>query len=1306
MTPIMTPTEASEEAVRRIRTLEENGSDVLDLGDLPLGELPREITQLKGLRVLILGNCVFDRERDALRVAQKRLATPRPLKTLNGLERLEELRHLDLSRLTFLCSLGEIASLTSLSSLKLNRCTGLKSLPELTKLTSLTSLDLGGCSGLESLPELGSLASLTSLSLSGCTGLETLHELQELTSLTSLDLAGWASLTALPALSRPSLLTSLNLSGCTGLKALPDLGSLTSLTSLTLSGCTGLQSLPELAALTSLTSLSLSGCTALRTLPKLEELTSLTSLDLSGWTSLTGFPKLRKPTLLTSLNLSGCTGLKSLPHLETLTSLRSLQARGCTGLKSLPGLGKLTSLTSLQLGGCTGLQSLPELGTLTALRSLNLNGCTALESLRELGNLTSLTSLGLSGCTKLKDIPGIERMTALNTLDLRGSTALEELPGLRKATSLKVLLLGGCTGLKRLPDMGELTSLESLNLSGWTDLTALPKLAMPTSLTSLDLTGCTSFRVTPELATLTALRVLGLESCGKLGSLAPLKPLIDHLSRLALFGSSFSDLPVELCGSRGGENVLGAVRAHLKALDEQGSQVDRECKLLLLGDGRVGKTSLAKLLLGEPHDPEESSTHGIRLWTWAPKLRLEGDSERAPVRINVWDFGGQDLYHNTHRLFVSSRAVFVLVRDVLGCLEPTSDASVAYVDKRRPLSYWLDQIHSLHRDPQILIVRNKTDLDDRVGPQVPDWRCEVPAKYRHFPSVELSASGRFLADIRALKEELARAVARELGPAGRRTFGKGRWRVKEAIRKLQVENDRLIRQGEAPSRPVLSIDDYRALVGALCAGTADAQDPGHLLRYLHDTGVIYHRYGLFHDSVIVEQRWAIDGIYSLFNRDSCHDRLLQTRGRFRRSQLHAWQWEKCNYTEEQEHLFLSFMRSCRICFRLLKATESAHGEPTYVAPYYLPDRALIEDEVALLLEPFDREPVISGTVAHEFLGESIMGGFLYKLGDLFSRSALLWKNGAAFLARGGSVAATVDWMPLGKQSFGGRLRICVFGDPVPAPNLFMAIRLTFQFQPSFPEDARFVVEANADIKARREELESRRVGVDLEPPPRLEAVGSRIAISRATDDDEDRGIATLPRLLYEELERRRADGAPYGVLIDEGQHRYSRIRPLMDELAASDFVFVFLSRRYLHSKYCLYELMRLFEAGSAGEFNKERIKMLRYPSARFADGSVDQDKLEESWVKDAEVFEARLRLRDFRPLLYPALAQARDECHPWYEFVIDAGRRLAFTSALRDTIYEELDTPPRYPPSEQEIACLRTRVQKWANEAEQRLSRG
>jgi hypothetical protein len=51
------------------------------------------------------------------------------------------------------------------------------------------------------------------------------------------------------------------------------------------------------------------------------------------------------------------------------------------------------------------------------------------------------------------------------------------------------------------------------------------------------------------------------------------------------------------------------------------------------------------------------STHGIEL----TETRLELESFPEPVRLNLWDFGGQEIYHGAHTLFLQGQAVFLVL---------------------------------------------------------------------------------------------------------------------------------------------------------------------------------------------------------------------------------------------------------------------------------------------------------------------------------------------------------------------------------------------------------------------------------------------------------------------------------------------------------------------------------------------------------------------------------------------------------------------------------------------------------------------
>ena len=610
---------------------------------------------------------------------------------------LTALTELDLSD-TQLTSLPDwLGNLTALTSLNLSRTRLTSWVESVGNLTALTELDLSRTQ-LTSLPDwLGNLTALTSLNLNG-TRLTSLPEsVGNLTALTELDLSR-TQLTSLPDwLGNLTALTSLNLNG-TQLTSLPEsVGNLAALTSLLLGG-TQLTSLPEsVGNLTALTSLNLSR-TQLTSLPDwLGNLTALTSLNLNG-TQLTSLPEsVGNLAALTSLLLGG-TQLTSLPEsVGNLTALAELDLSR-TQLTSLPeSVGNLAALTSLLLGG-TQLTSLPEsVGNLTALAELDLSGTQLTSWPESLGNLTTLTSLNLGNY----HVPGLPDLMAagvsMRTRKLFSSSTLPDssiradstdncltsLPDwIGNLTALTSLDLSG-TRLTSLPEsVGNLTALTELDLSG-TRLTSLPEsVGNLTALTELDLSGTRLTSLPESVGNLTALTELDL-SRTQLTSLPESVGNLTALRSLLIAGNPLRSPLLEIA-----EDGTPAVKAYLSLLMDQAAEL-WVSKLLVVGEGAVGKTSLVKSLVGDEYDKDEPTTHGIRI----SDVELD-NPVRSDVRMHLssWDFGGQDIYHATHQFFLSDRSLFVLLWNARQGWEQAK------------LPYWLDIIQARAPHARVILV--------------------------------------------------------------------------------------------------------------------------------------------------------------------------------------------------------------------------------------------------------------------------------------------------------------------------------------------------------------------------------------------------------------------------------------------------------------------------------------------------------------------------------------------------------------------------------------------------------------------------
>ncbi|MFG1883061.1 COR domain-containing protein [Micromonospora sp. NPDC049102] len=327
---------------------------------------------------------------------------------------------------------------------------------------------------------------------------------------------------------------------------------------------------------------------------------------------------------VTVLDLSD-NSLDTLPDaVAAWTSLRSLDLSD-NRLSGLPdAVAAWTSLTALGLDR-NRLTALPEaVAGWTSLVVLRLAGnrLTALPD--AVAHWTSLTALGLDG-NHLTTLPATSASwTSLTALRL-ADNQLAALPdAVAHWTSLTVLHLDG-NRLTTLPDaVATWTSLTHLTLEG-NQLTALPDaVAHWTSLVELYLDG----------NRLTALP-------DAIGGLAKLQTLVVSGNPLA---------PEVLAAEMEGTEAL---LAFLRDVGTDGISIS-EAKLLFVGAGEAGKSSLLGALRGEPWR-DRHQTQGMDI---KPLVVSHAGRE---ITLNGWDFGGQQAYQPAHQVFFSAAAVYVVV---------------------------------------------------------------------------------------------------------------------------------------------------------------------------------------------------------------------------------------------------------------------------------------------------------------------------------------------------------------------------------------------------------------------------------------------------------------------------------------------------------------------------------------------------------------------------------------------------------------------------------------------------------------------
>jgi internalin A len=462
-----------------------------------------------------------------------------------------------------------------------------------------------------------------------------------------------------------------------------------------------------------------------------------------------------------------------------------------------------------------------------------------------------------------------QEVTELN-LSNRGLTELP--PEIGRLANLQRLYLGNNQLTALPPEIGRLANLQALSLWG-NLLTALPpEIGKLANLQILDLDGNQLKGLPPEIGHLANLQRLFFQS----NQLTTLPPEIGHLKDLKTLDLRGNPLPIPPEISANFYKPQAIITWYLaNVLSREAKRPLNEAKLILVGEAAVGKTSLTKRLLGEPFVEAEDTTRGIEIRRWQVQA---GDRE---VKLNLWDFGGQEIMHATHQFFLTRRSLYLLVLN----------SRESEVQNR--LEYWLKLIETYGQGAPVIVVCNKCDQ----GAMGLNWRG-LQLKYPfigHFIKEVSCKTGKGI-------EELRQAIAREIGEL--RVAGD-----QLADPWFQVK-DRLAALAAAATGKMdyLSFKEYKQICRE--AGITKTAFQKTLIGYLHDLGIALHftehaegaKFSPREDFVL-NPEWITNGVYQIIN----SNRLFQNKGVLRLGDLGEI-LDRKRYPAAKDDFFLKIMR--------------------------------------------------------------------------------------------------------------------------------------------------------------------------------------------------------------------------------------------------------------------------------------------------------------------------------------------------------------------------------------------------------------
>jgi small GTP-binding protein len=615
-------------------------------------------------------------------------------------------------------------------------------------------------------------------------------------------------------------------------------------------------------------------------------------------------------------------------------------------------LNKQGQLIGLNLDKCK-LNDISLLSQFTKLQALSLynNQITELTALKELKNLTTLNLIS----NQISELSPLQELKKLTTLCLSGNQ-ITEITALQELKSLTTLYLNGnqIIELMALQELKNLTTLD-LGRNQITELTALQKLK---SLKRLDLRK-NKIRELPvwvldfDLDIKWDYSEYGLCIVDNPLNFPPLEIVKQGNAAIkAYFDSLYpnfdtSDIretvknikPRKLVEYRIVNIKSNSSVEIINSLDKKLN----ELKVLFVGDGGAGKTSLSKVLRKKAFNPQESQTHGINIDHW----------QHQDITLHFWDFGGQETMHATHQFFLSKRSLYILVLDGR---------------KEEDAEYWLKHIESFGGDSPVLIVLNKMD----EHPSFDVNRKHLLDKYQGIVRFYKLSCG-----TQQGLDEFKQAFIKAFDTVEmlQTVWGESWLNIKQALESWQQHT--------------ISAGEYRKL----CQDqrVTDSQTQDILAQYLNDLGVVVYFADLeLNDTHVLEPRWITEAVYKIINAEQlaikkgvlCLQELAEI--------LKPVTAEDYQYPLEKHRHIIELMKKFELCYEL----DKRH--------ILIPDLLDIQEPDFSFA---DKQP-LRFRLEYDFLPKSIMPRFIVKRhADI--KDSLRWRTGVVLYDKNTDATAII-----------------------------------------------------------------------------------------------------------------------------------------------------------------------------------------------------------------------------------------------------------------------------------------------------------
>lgn len=545
----------------------------------------------------------------------------------------------------------------------------------------------------------------------------------------------------------------------------------------------------------------------------------------------------------------------------------------------------------------------------------------------------SQTYLNLSNC-EISDLKSLEleKFENLESLNL-ANNQISDISSLSKLTTLRKLILNS-NQIKDLSPISNLTNLNSLYLEN----NQIQEIEYNT------------------LKNLEKLRRLDLRN----NQLQTFPNVLLNLN-MQIFWDDKNNQGITLEGNplnikpkiiRDGKQAIG------EHLNSQKITAD-EVKVLLVGDGSSGKTSLLNRILYNQYNPEEEQTQGINV------ASKEFEVNERKTTMHFWDFGGQEKFYSTHNFFFTKRSLYILLVDAR---------------KESNVEYWLDYIKTIADNSPVLIVMNKID-------QNPDFDLNRRDLLKNHPNIRgfYKISCATQEGLEALYEKIKQTAIKDVAMS-QITLPQGWWNIRQNLKKLRQEKDILTFEQFQEECEKDNIHDESLQTTLLNI----YNDLGDITTYLHDN----------HQTILLNPNWIVEALYKIISSGEIKDGRLEYDDL--KEILKNDPKSQFNYSPRKYDFIINTMKEFKRCFEI--------GTKNYILPDLLTPNS--GEKVQALEKELNQEDTHSLQVEfkYKFMPKALITNFIVAHKDAIKEN-MIWKTGTVMQNADKTSVAIVESHP-------------------------------------------------------------------------------------------------------------------------------------------------------------------------------------------------------------------------------------------------------------------------------------------------------